>query len=131
MVAEAPAPPTPELALRIAVTNLACAPQAQRRYVQLGMLQRACATVERMAPAAEQLEFLDDGQRERLRGLGAELARLRETGADFMHEGEPSTREFLHSKALEDPGWAALRHAARRLFTQLRDRPAPAGVDEP
>lgn len=129
MATQAPAPPKPEFALRIAVMNLACAPQAQRRYVQLGMLQRACATVDQLAPRAGELD-ITAAQKERLLEVATELAQLRESSGDFMHLAESSNRAFLYGSALEEPAWSGVRHAARRLFTQFRDRPAPEGVEE-
>jgi hypothetical protein len=129
MATQAPAPPKPEFALRIAVMNLACAPQAQRRYVQLGMLQRACATIDELAPRIDELSFSSE-QKEQIRELASQLERLRSSSSDFMHLSESGTRAFLYGTALEEPEWSGVRTVARRLFTQLRDQPAPAGVEE-
>ena len=101
--------------LRVAVMNLACGAAAQRRFVQLGMLQQACATID---------ELRGD---ERVAPLAAELDALRGASDDFMHERESGPREFLFSDALEEEGWRRTRRLARTLFTALRDEPPPGG----
>src|SRR6202012_5356677 len=42
-------PPNDFTLLRLAIQNLSCAPQAQRRYVQLGMMSRAAGNLRRIA----------------------------------------------------------------------------------
>ncbi|WCB92095.1 hypothetical protein DSM104299_00780 [Baekduia alba] len=111
-------------ALRLALMNLACGPQAQRRYVQLGSLQRACSTVEAHAPRVGELVsagLLDEQQAAQLEELGSEVAKLRAASDDFMAERDAGPRDFLFGHALEDEGWHNLRHHARTLFTSLRE----------
>jgi hypothetical protein len=119
--------------LRLALMNLACCREAQRRYVLLGTLQRACATVEEHASRAGELQsagLLDEQQAAQLEELGIALADLRSGSDDFLAEGAASSRDFLFGHALEDEGWHRLRHRARALFTTLRenDSMAPSGV---
>lgn len=100
--------------LRVATMNLACGAAAQRRFVQLGMLQQACATID---------ELRDN---ELVAALAVELDALRAGSDDFMHERESAPRDFLFSDALEEEGWRRARRLARTCFTALRDEP-PAG----
>jgi hypothetical protein len=120
-----------KIRLRLAVMHLGCAPQAQRRYVQLGLLQRAAQTVEEEGGRAERLleaGVLDRSQAELVASLRDELAELRESTDDYMHERVAHPREFLFGHALEEEGWRTLRHLARSCFMALREdrEPAPA-----
>lgn len=110
--------------LRLAVMNLGAAPLAQRRYVQLGMLQHAAQTVEQEGGRTEELRdagVLDASQAELIASLRGELAELRDGTTDYMHEREAAPREFLFVHALEDEGWHKVRHLARTCFTSLRE----------
>ena len=118
--------------LRLAAMNLACAPLAHRRYVQLGMLQRAAQTVEEKGGQAQELQeagVLDASQAELLTSLHEELTKLRESNEDYMQERIAGPREFLFTDALEDEDWHKVRHLARSSYTSLREdrEPAPAG----
>ena len=113
-----------KMKLRLAVMNLGAAPLAQRRYVQLGMLQRAAQTVEQEGRRTEELRdagVLDSSQAGLIASLRDELAELRDSTGDYMHEREAGPREFLFVHALEDEGWHKVRHLARTCFTSLRE----------
>jgi hypothetical protein len=121
--------PTPDIAqlktgLRMAVMTLACAPQAQRRYVQLGMLKRATGAIADLLPRLDEVKgpaALTDRQVELLTTLREEFARLQASGEDYLHEREADTRDFLFGHALEDDAWHRVRHAARACYTELRE----------
>ena len=113
-----------KMKLRLAAMTLGAAPQAQRRSVQLGMLQRAAQTVEQEGRRTEELRdagVLDSSQAELIASLRRELAELRDSTDDYMHEREAGPREFLFVHALEDEGWHKVRHLARTCFTSLRE----------
>ncbi len=119
--------------LRLAVMNLSCTPLAQRRYVQLGWLQRAAQTVEEEGGRAQELleaGVIDPSQADLLASVREELTRLRESADDYMDERDAGTREYLYSHALEDESWHKVRHLARSCFTALRkgQEPSPAGA---
>ncbi len=120
-----------KMRLRLAVMNLGAAPLAQRRYVQLGMLQRAAQTVEQEGGRTEELRdagVLDPSQAELIASLRGELAELRDSTTDYMHEREAGPREFLFVHALEDDGWHKVRHLARTCFTSLREDREPSST---
>jgi hypothetical protein len=114
--------------LRLAVQNLACAPQAQRRYVQLGLMSRAIANLDRVGADVQPL--VDAGE------LDAEhapmvselrdvvLSELRDD-PDFVPESSAGPREFLFGDALETEGWARVRHLARRCHSALAGEESP------
>lgn len=108
--------------LQLAVQNLACAPQAQRRYVQLGLMSRAVANLNRIGADPRPLLAageLTPEQAELVVELQAELARQLETHDDFLEEADAGPREFLFGHALENEGWHTLRHIARRSHSAL------------
>ena len=120
-----------KMRLRLAVMNLGAAPLAQRRYVQLGMLQRAAQTVEQEGGRTEELRdagVLDPSQAELISSLRGELAELRDSTDDYMRERESGPREFLFVHALEDDGWHKVRHLARTCFTSLREDREPSST---
>lgn len=115
------APPDVKL-LQLAVQNLACAPQAQRRYVQMGLMSRAVDNVNRLG--ADPQPLVDAGeltpeQAELVAKLQAELARQLEEHEDFLEERDAGPREFLFGHALENEGWHTLRHLARESHSAL------------
>lgn len=115
--------------LRFAAMNLGCNPQAQRRYVQLGMLQRAAKVIEEeggRAPELRDAGVLEPSQAGLVASLRDELGRLREGTADYMQEREAGPREFLFGHALENEGWHRVRHLARSCFAALREDREPA-----
>lgn len=120
-----------KMRLRLAVMSLGGAPLAQRRNVQLGMLQRAAQTVEQEGGRTAELRdagVLDPSQAELIASLRAELAELRDGTDDYMQEREAGPREFLFAHALEDEGWHKVRHLARSCFTSLRDGREPSST---
>lgn len=110
--------------LRLAVMNLGCAPLANRRYVQLGWLQRAVQTVEEEGGQAQkmlQAGIIDSSQADLVTSVREELSKLRESTDDYMEERDADTRDYLYSHALEDEGWNKVRHLARSCFTSLKE----------
>jgi hypothetical protein len=114
--------------LRLAVQNLACAPQAQRRYVQLGMMPRALGNLERIGADLSPLidaGDIDRGQADLVAQLRDEVARQVATHDDFLEEKSASPRDYLFGTALETDDWHAVRHLARRCFTALAGEESP------
>jgi hypothetical protein len=114
--------------LRLAVQNLACAPQAQRRYVQLGMMPRALGNLERVGARLD--EFVEAGalseeQAELIAQLRGEVSRQLAEDPSFLEEQASGPREFLFSHALENDRWHRVRHLARRCFTALAGEESP------
>jgi hypothetical protein len=114
--------------LRFAIQNLACAPQAQRRYVQLGFMTKAVANLDRIAADLEPLitqGLIDDEQAELACQVHAELkARLAEDPR-FLREDVSGPREFLYSDELEGDDWRRLRQLARRAYTAIVGESSP------
>jgi hypothetical protein len=117
-----PAAPTDEQLLRLAVHNLACHPQAQRRYVQSGWMDAAIGNLARIGAHVDALEA--EGK------LGAEEARevadLRDLVAttlerrpDLVDKENAGPRDYLFSHALEDEDWEAIRQRARAVHARL------------
>ena len=123
MSSSAPAaPPSPAQLLRLAVQNLSCHPQSQRRYVQLGWMDRAIANLAEigadLSPLVESGEINEED--------AAQVAALRDTvnnvvkrRPDLLLVDQRQPREFLFSRALEDDDWNAIRQLARVLHRKL------------
>jgi len=114
--------------LRLAVQNLACAPQAQRRYVQLGLLDRAIANLDRigadLTPLVE-AGRLDAEQARQVADLRREVLEQGQADPEFVPRSIAAPREFLFSEAMETEGWEAVRRRARPCHSAL------AGPDSP
>lgn len=114
--------------LRLAVQNLACAPQAQRRYVQLGLMRRSIANLDRIAadltPRIDSGE-LDSDQAGLVAELREEVNRQMRENPDFLEESSSAPREFLFGTALETEGWHRVRHLARRGHTAIAGDESP------
>lgn len=120
-------PPSEAMLLRLAVQQLANGPQAQRRYVQLGIMARAVGNLERLGADPRGVDggemFSDEA--------AAAIARLREHLL-AKSQAEPrlfaafdeqvcGPREFLWSDALVDDDWEELRQLARRCYREIAD----------
>jgi hypothetical protein len=108
--------------LRVAVHAFGGPPQAQRRWVQMGMLQRARDILD--ADLASVPDLLDAGaidaeQARLLEKVGAEYCRSRDANDDLLEEAAAQPREYLWSAALEGDDWHALRHLARDCFRAM------------
>jgi polyhydroxyalkanoate synthesis regulator phasin len=115
------APSDPQL-LRLAVQNLACAPQAQRRYVQLGWMARALDNLDRVGADVDKLVAdgeLKTEQAQLIRELREEVARQVSNHEDFIEEADSGPREYLFGNALENEDWERIRQLARRGHTLL------------
>jgi hypothetical protein len=114
--------------LRLAVQNLACPPQAQRRYVQLGMMPRAIGNLERVGADLAPLigaGDIDQVQADLVTQLRNEVAHQIADHDDFLEEANSAGREYLFSSALETDDWHAVRHLARRCYTALAGEESP------
>lgn len=108
--------------LRLAVQNLACSPQAQRRYVQLGFMRRAIGNLQRVGADVDRLVAegaLDAEQAELVRQLREDVAQQMSTHEDFLEEANAAPREFLFGTALENEDWERVRQLARRGHSML------------
>jgi hypothetical protein len=122
MPPSAPAPPSDEQLLRLAVQNLACHPQAQRRYVQMGWMSRAVGNLQRVGASLDDLVAdgkLEHDQAEDIAELRDLLAQTLERRPDVVGEDRAADRDYLFSDALEDEDWEAIRQRARRLHHAL------------
>jgi hypothetical protein len=114
--------------LRLAVQNLACAPQAQRRYVQLDLMRRAIGNLDRVGARARELVAegeLDPRQAELVGGLRDEVLHQMAADPDFLEEEGSGERDYLFGHALETEGWGRVRTLARACHTEL------VGADSP
>jgi hypothetical protein len=121
-------PPSDVALLRLAVHNLAAAPQAQRRFVQLDMMRRAIGNLDRVgARAGELVEAgeLDAEQARLVAELRHEVLRQLSADPDFLAESESGPRDFLFSTALETEGWDRIRSLARPCHTALVGESSP------
>jgi hypothetical protein len=114
--------------LRLAVQQLACAPQAQRRTVQLGHLPRAVANLDRLG--ADLAPFvtagvLDDEQAALVATVRDELQQRLADDPEFLAQAEAAPREFLFSSALETEEWHKLRLVARRAYHAIAGEQSP------
>jgi hypothetical protein len=114
--------------LRLAVQQLACAPQAQRRMIQLGHLPRAVANLDRLG--ADLTPFiaagiLDDEQASLVAALRADLRGRLAADPDFLAQADSAPREFLLSSALETEEWHTLRLGARRAYHAIAGEQSP------
>lgn len=108
--------------LRTGIFFLAGPSNAQRRWVQLGMFQRARSMLDAELGSAARLERAGVHDHEQARLVRAVVDRytaMRDTRADLLAEGESGPRCFLWSSAFEDPEWHELRHLARQCYAAL------------
>jgi hypothetical protein len=118
----APAPPADEQLIRLAVQNLACHPQAQRRYVQMGWMSRAIGNLQRIGGDLDRLVAegkLEVEQAEHITPLRDLVATTLERRPDLIGEQIAAPREYLFSDALEDDDWEAIRQLAREVHHAL------------
>src|SRR3954469_4845955 len=104
----APTPPPDDQLLRLAVQNLACHPQAQRRYVQMGWMGRAVGNLQRIGADLGGLVAegkLDADQAQLIGELREQVADALARRPDLLAEERAAPREFLFSDALENDDW--------------------------
>lgn len=110
--------------VRLALMSLGGPPQAQRHHVRAGLLQRACGTIEEIAPQLPQLEAagsLKPAQAAALAAVARQLGGLsRSWSARIPPEPSRLGFDFLLGNAFEDPEWDRLRLTARSAFTVMR-----------
>ena len=108
--------------LRFSALALAGPPSSQRRWVQLGMLQRACGILEQElseVPVLAEQGAVSDQQAQLISGMGERYLSLRAASDDLLDEARSEKRSFLWSDALESPQWRELRRAARQCYDVL------------
>jgi hypothetical protein len=115
-------PPTPAQILRLAVQNLACHPQAQRRYVQMGWMDRAFANLTEittdLSPLIADKEITQEDA-SLLSTLREDVAETLSRRPDLLMTDTRQPREFLFSDALEDEDWERIRQLARTAHGKL------------
>ena len=114
-------PPTTAQVLRLAVQNLACHPQAQRRYVQMGWMDRAFGNlmeIEDLSPLIADNEISAEDA-SLLQGLRAAVIDATDRRPDLLQPDTRQPREFLFSNALEDEDWDRIRTLARAAHKRL------------
>jgi hypothetical protein len=114
--------------LRLAVQQLACAPQAQRRTVQLGHLPRAVGNLPRIAADLDPLieaGVLDGDQAALVVAVRDELVADLAAHDDFLEERDSAPRAYLLGTALENDDWHRLRLTARRAFHAIHGDRSP------
>jgi hypothetical protein len=117
-----PAPPTDAQLLRLAVQNLACHPQAQRRYVQLGWMARAIGNLRRIGANLDGLVAdgtLGADDANAIAGLRDLVLETHQRRPDLLGEEDARPRAYLFSYALEDDDWEAIRQTARAVHAKL------------
>jgi hypothetical protein len=115
-------PPSSAQILKLAVQNLACHPQAQRRYVQLGWMDRAVANLERIGADLDPLVATEDISEEEaaiVRELRDEVQRALSRRPGLLELDRRGPREFLFSNALENDDWDRIRQIARLAHGKL------------
>lgn len=115
-------PPSSAQILKLAVQNLACHPQAQRRYVQLGWMDRAVANLARIGGELDTLVADGDITAEDATLVGElrdEVAGALSRRPDLLQLDRRAPREFLFSDALENEDWDRIRQIARVAHGKL------------
>ncbi len=115
-------PPSSAQILRLAVQNLACHPQAQRRYVQMGWMDRAVDNLARIGAELDSLVTDGDITAEEAVLVGElrdEVAGALSRRPDLLQADRRAPREFLFSDALENEDWEAIRQLARVAHGKL------------
>jgi len=107
---------------RLAVQNLACNQQAQRRYIQIGWMPEAIENLDKAVGDLGQIQ--EEGavtaeQADQLRELHRLVHHGLDSHEDFLELKSSEPREFLFSKALENDDWRAIRTVARPLYKEL------------
>ena len=107
---------------RLAVQNLACNPQAQRRYIQIGWMPEAIENLDNAVADLDQIVAegaVTPDQADQLRELHRLLHHGLDTHEDFLELKISEPREFLFGNALQNDDWRAIRKAARPLYKEL------------
>ncbi len=115
-------PPSNAQVLKLAVQNLACHPQAQRRYVQIGWMNRAIANLREIGADLDALVAAGDFTEEEatvVRQLLDEFDNALSQRPDLLAFEGREPREFLFSNALENEEWDRIRQSARVAHRKL------------
>jgi hypothetical protein len=115
-------PPSTAQLLRLAVQNFACHPQAQRRYVQMGWMDRAVQNLTRLTADPDALVAegeLSESEVQLVMGVREQLEAGLAEHADLLEADRRAPREFLFTNALENDSWDRIRETARAAHHQL------------
>jgi hypothetical protein len=119
-----PAPLTQETVERLRFASLAMAqpPSGQRRWVQLGLMRKACDILD--SDLSSVPELLRQGeltarQAELLLKIGSEYNRIRSETDDVLGEKMAGTRSFMWSDTFNNEDWKALHQVARECYQIL------------
>jgi hypothetical protein len=109
---------------RLAVQNLACVPQAQRRYIQIGWMPDAIANLDNAVANLDQITeegAITPDQADQMREVHRLLHHGLDTHDNFLEfdSEKDDEREFILSDALQNDDWEAIRQAARKLFGDI------------
>jgi hypothetical protein len=115
-------PPSTAQLLRLAIQNFACHPQAQRRYVQMGWMDRAVENLTKLAADSDALAAegeLSGSEIELIVGVRDQLEAALAANPDLLERERRAPREFLFTNALENESWDRIRERARIAHHQL------------
>jgi hypothetical protein len=115
-------PPSTAQLLRLAIQNLACHPQAQRRYVQMGWMDRAVDNLTKLAADPDALAGegeLSESEIELVVGVREQLEAALAANPDLLERDRRAPREFLFTNALETESWDRIRVLARVAHHEL------------
>jgi hypothetical protein len=108
--------------LRVGTHAFAGPPQAQRRWVQMGMMQNARnlldGGLEQVGSLAE-IGALDAQQAAQLGRMSDAWRDLKAGKDDLLYETQSEPRSFLWSNAFTSEEWREFRHLARECFRSL------------
>ncbi len=113
---------TSEHRLRLAMHAFSGAPQAQRRWVQMGVMQRARDILDSDGDRIGELHrqgAIDDELAQMLENAYQRYLALKAGHEDLLEERISRPRSFLWSTALQGEDWTAMRRAARPCLTAL------------
>lgn len=108
--------------LRVGTHAFAGPPQAQRRWVQMGMMQNARDLLDgglEQVGSLTDMGALNAEQAEQLSRLSDAWRDLKAENEDLLCEAESEPRSFLWSDAFTSPEWREFRHLARDCFRSL------------
>lgn len=111
-----------ETQLRFGILALAVPPSAARRWVQLGMMQRACGPLVAGLAGVDHLEAIgeiDSNQGKLAREVVSLFENLKSQRDDVFEERDAGPRSFMWSDALDDDDWKEIRRKARICYGAL------------
>jgi hypothetical protein len=110
--------------LRLAIHPFAGHPQAQRRWVQLGYMQRSSEMLDVEAGRVDAYVAAGALTSDHARQVAEVIEAFNAVKArrdDLFYDQECAPRAFLWSTAFEEDDWIDLRAKARRIFGALSE----------